>query len=1118
MADLSIDRAQLEIIIKNDDSRKRLRELEEDTSNLTKEMKNLEKQGKKDTQAYREKEIAIRRNSAEMDRLSKAIGLTGMTMKELVQKQRQLNTILANMDPRLHEYKKLQAELATVTGRVNELKRGASNAGLSLKGMANGFNKYMGIFTAFAASIAGFVMGFKSMIDKANQFGESVANLSALTGLAGKELKWLSDKAKEVAKSGTDAGIKITAGAQEIVDAYTLMGSAKPELLKNKEALDQVTQSALIMADAAKIKATDAVDSLANTMNQFGAPASDAARYMNVLAAGSKEGAAAIPSVSASMVKFGAAAASANITVEESVGLIEALAEKGIKGEIAGTQIKTALLKMQTGADDTNPKIVGLQQALDNLNAKNMTAAEMVKFFGQESYIAAQVIVGGTERVKYFTEAVTDTNVALEQAAINTNTEAAAKKRAINNYELAAIALGEKLAPAITASTTAFTYMLNTLNSVISFFRSSAVAAEEASKAFDNQVTKVADLNAEIVPLLSRYDELIIKSGKSTTEQNELNEIIKTVADTIPSAITKFDEYGNAISISTNRVREFIAAETDRLKVVNDEAIRANKNKLELVEQQEKASQSRLNELAKKGYFTIAEITSTGSSSFSTYRRSSEIEIKAEQEKYKSLLSQKRGYQAEIERLNGDALTKEVERREAEREAERKAEQKLQEQRVAYNKMTKKELEKLSAEGDELATQILLTKNDKNVDSNKKLASSYEKLSQEISKYKNQLSGLVATGSFEDAKIVGVQITQLENQKNIIDKIIANGGNVKKFLDDLTNDEQALIEEEAELWDQFYKDPKNMAGINDYQNRQQEKKERQTEVDSSRVDKNIYDGEQKSGFDGAFYLDQVSVVSSAAFDIWKNAADARVDYELSALDKAMEKELSNKNLTEEQKDKIREKYAKKERAIKTEQFKKQKAADIIRATIDGIIAVIKAGGLITPLGVATAISTAAQIAVIAAQPVPQFSKGKYLVRGADDGKMYSAPWIGTPRTGLYTRPSLFAENGGEIIIDAPTTSRMRANAPQLINAIYHMAGKMPQRSEGKYDIPGLSGNSVNSEAGGIIRVIDKLDNRMEELDKILSSIKKEGIRSKLVYSDLQNFSKKVDDIEQQSSF
>ena len=127
------------------------------------------------------------------------------------------------------------------------------------------------------------------MIEKSDEFGKSVASLSALTGLVGKELQWLSKQAKEVSKSGTDAGIAITSSAKDIVDAYTLMGSSKPELLKNKEALDQVTQSALILAEAAGMEATEAVESLANTMNQFGAPASEASRYINVLAAGSKK-------------------------------------------------------------------------------------------------------------------------------------------------------------------------------------------------------------------------------------------------------------------------------------------------------------------------------------------------------------------------------------------------------------------------------------------------------------------------------------------------------------------------------------------------------------------------------------------------------------------------------------------------------------------------------------------------------------------------------------------------------------------------------------------------------------------------------------------------------------
>jgi hypothetical protein len=255
-------------------------------------------------------------------------------------------------------------------------------------------------------------------------------------------------------------------------------------------------------------------------------------------------------------------------------------------------------------------------------------------------------------------------------------------------------------------------------------------------------------------------------------------------------------------------------------------------------------------------------------------------------------------------------------------------------------------------------------------------------------------------------------------------------------------------------------------------------------------------------FDGDFYLDQISTVANASFDIWKNSSDARYDYELSQLDKAMEKELSNKNLSEDQKDKIREKYAKKERAIKTEQFKKQKVADIIRATIDGIIAVIKAGGLLSPLGIATAVTTAAQIAVIAAQPVPQFAKGRYNVIGADDGKSYNASYTGSPETKIYTHPSLVAEQGSELIVDARTTRNLMMNYPGIIEAIY--AARVPQRANGNL------GGSFAGSAGFDAETIKAIKEFTEQL--------KQPVRGKWVLYDLAKSQQKLTDIETESTF
>ena len=96
------------------------------------------------------------------------------------------------------------------------------------------------------------------------------------------------------------------------------------------------------------------------SLNQYGAGADQAANYTNVMAAGSKVGAAAVNSITAAVKKAGITAAGSEVPIEQLVGTTETLAEKGIKDEVAGTGSKMIFLKLQTGADDTNPKIVVL--------------------------------------------------------------------------------------------------------------------------------------------------------------------------------------------------------------------------------------------------------------------------------------------------------------------------------------------------------------------------------------------------------------------------------------------------------------------------------------------------------------------------------------------------------------------------------------------------------------------------------------------------------------------------------------------------------------------------------------------------------------------------------------
>ena len=336
----------------------------------------------------------------------------------------------------------------------------------------DGFNRFGGFIASVVASLTGLVLGLKALRDEKNKLEDSKASLKALTGLDEGSVEWLTKQARSLATTMTKEGLRVRASTDEILDAYMLVGSAKPELLGNKEALAAVTEEAMrLQAAAGDIKLAEAVDAVTLSLNQFGAPAEEAGRYVNVLAAGSKEGAANIASINAAIEKSGVAASGANVQIEETVALIETLAYKGIKDEVAGTALKKFFLVLQTGADETNPKVVGLSKALENLKKKNMDAGAIKKMFGEEGYNAAAVILDNIDMVNRLTDAVTGSNVAFEQSAINSDTASAKLAQVRNQMKLAGIELIEKLNPAILVSTNAMTYVIKILPGVIDWFK-----------------------------------------------------------------------------------------------------------------------------------------------------------------------------------------------------------------------------------------------------------------------------------------------------------------------------------------------------------------------------------------------------------------------------------------------------------------------------------------------------------------------------------------------------------------------------------------------------------------------------------------------------------------------
>jgi TP901 family phage tail tape measure protein len=370
-----------------------------------------------------------------LERLGLVSAYSKLTTARDVSKNK-LRDLIASETASTAEIKKAQKEFLELEKKV----RGADSAvnsisksakGFSLSNISGGVKDLIGAF-GLTLGITAFVAGLKDAFKTINQFEQSIANLSAITGASGKDLAFLRNSAIEMGQ-----GVK--GGAKEVAEAYALIASAKPELLENVQALNQVTAAVITLSQASGLELPNAAKSLSDALNQFGAGADEASKFVDVLAAAAKFGAAEIPSLTEAILRFGAVAKSTNVSIQESAALVELLAENGLKGARAGTALRNILLKIS--APDALPrrareaidqlgismetlkdKTIPVQEKLEALKPLLKDNANVVKVFGLENSVAALNILSHTERLADLTEKVDQNGIALEQAALRTDT------------------------------------------------------------------------------------------------------------------------------------------------------------------------------------------------------------------------------------------------------------------------------------------------------------------------------------------------------------------------------------------------------------------------------------------------------------------------------------------------------------------------------------------------------------------------------------------------------------------------------------------------------------------------------------------------------------------------
>jgi TP901 family phage tail tape measure protein len=292
---------------------------------------------------------------------------------------------------------------------------------------------------AFAALGAGSAL--TKIANDTRAFSSSISELSAITGAAGRDLEFLKQQSLEIGRT-------TTLSASQAAEAFKLIASAKPDLLESGEALASVTKEAVKLAEAARIDLASAANTVGTSLNQFGAGAEEAARFVNVLAAGSKLGASSISDTALALKNSGAAAAAAGVGFEEANAAIQVLAAGGLKASEAGTGLRNIILKLESDTDQKlRPSVVGLGTALENLAAQNLTVTEITKKFGVEGVITASTLLKNADATSKLTTALTGTNIATEQAATNFDNLDGDLLALNSSLEGLAIALGSNAEP-----------------------------------------------------------------------------------------------------------------------------------------------------------------------------------------------------------------------------------------------------------------------------------------------------------------------------------------------------------------------------------------------------------------------------------------------------------------------------------------------------------------------------------------------------------------------------------------------------------------------------------------------------------------------------------------------
>ena len=553
---LKIDRVQLEIVIQQDQARQKMIELEDKMRSANRELKNIRKQFGENSDEYKKQVDILKQLQQEYDNLYEEIGLTNLSLRDLGKRQKDLNSILRQLNPNTELYRQYAEQLKQVNNRIRELRGTANETRFSLAKLADGFNRYGAIAASAVATLTGVTLTMRSCVDEYAKMEEAQSQVIKYTGLAKNEVSELNEEFKdmdtrtartrlnELAGDAGKLGISTKKGVKEFVEAADMINVALGEDL-GEDAITQIGKLADMFGDDDR--------SLKENMLAVGSAVNSVAQNSS----------AAEPYLVSFTARMGGVGKQADMAITDIMGFASALDQNMLRSEMASTALSGLILKLyqepakyaklagieveaftKLMSEDANEAVLVFLEALNRLGGMDKLAPvlDQMSLSGAEAASVISALAGNVEKVRKeqqgASQAFAEGTSVINEFAVQNSTVQAELDKAKKRFADIRIELGEQLLPVMKYMITTGSLTVKSLSAIVSVLMENKRII----------VTVTAAVGAYI---------LVVKGATLATKAYETATKAATFATNLFSKATKASPWGLVISGATAAITYF---------------------------------------------------------------------------------------------------------------------------------------------------------------------------------------------------------------------------------------------------------------------------------------------------------------------------------------------------------------------------------------------------------------------------------------------------------------------------------------------------------------------------------------------------------------------------------